>query len=382
MYAGVQTYLDKQFTKLQKGYRLQTGISIASDQHHLQDSQFVVIAFLNGIRYQSANHTTNPHYLTFTFTEQYLQKSAIVLLFDGCAVGDIISLTFSYVVYPPNVVKFGSYGGTINEYEFKGRSAKNIQYLFAQYNFIALYGLSGLKTSKRNESGFSLQTELTQNYTMTYQINEWEIIKSLEITYIVMGVMPSAICQKASQCQSTAQIYIYQTSCVSACPNNTKPMSFIDGAIECQECPPNQTYSSKTNSCQCMQGYALDNHKNCIAAPRNQLAGVTHSRSSRVDQLDKQPTLPSLQNCLTLDSIQQSNKNLFVKLKGSGVVLSDRGSNDRNFIRIVFEEGKAANSYYCNRCSVESEYYQCLLLFATNVPRGSFSLRFQSTLSK
>ena len=117
-------------------------------------------------------------------------------MFDGCTVGDIISLTFSYIVYAPNVVKFGSYGGTIDEYEFKGRSAKNIQYLFAQYNFIALYGLSGLKTSQRNESGFSLQTELTQNYTMAYQINEWEIIKSLEITYIVMGVMPSAICQK------------------------------------------------------------------------------------------------------------------------------------------------------------------------------------------
>lgn len=83
-----------------------------------------------------------------------------------------------------------------------------------------------------------------------------------------------------------------------------------------------------------------------------------------------------------MDTIQQSNKNLFVKLKASAVVLGDQRSNDKNFIRIVFEDGsKAANSYYCNRCIVESEYYECLLLFAANVPRGSFSMRFQSTLS-
>lgn len=51
---------------------MQSGISISSEQQNIKDSEFVVMAYLNGIRYRSVNDSTNGHHLSFAFTEQYL----------------------------------------------------------------------------------------------------------------------------------------------------------------------------------------------------------------------------------------------------------------------------------------------------------------------
>lgn len=86
------------------------------------------------------------------------------------------------------------------------------------------------------------------------------------------------------------------------------------------------------------------------------------------------------EKCLTLDSIQQSNKNIFVTLRASPSVSSDKHSNESGFLRISFPSGRGANSYYCNQCAQDGSLYECLLLFASGVPRDLFSMLFECSI--
>ena len=108
---------------------------------------------------------------------------------------------------------------------------------------------------------------------------------------------------------------------------------------------------------------------------------MTNARASNQDTLDggsPPPTaVAAAKNCLALDTIQQSKKNIFVTLKASSAVAVDKHSSESGFIRISFPSGRGANSYYCNQSSEDGTRYECLLLFASGVPREVFSMLFE-----
>ena len=108
--------------------------------------------------------------------------------------------------------------------------------------------------------------------------------------------------------------------------------------------------------------------------------GIAYSRYNQGDILggDNLSTLsPSFmpKNCLQMTDIQQSNRNVFITLQASPEVYQAKDSDEPGFIDIVFPNISVPVSYYCNRCTRDKTIFECLLLFASGLPSGMFSMQ-------
>lgn len=125
----------------------------------------------------------------------------------------------------------------------------------------------------------------------------------------------------------------------------------------------------------------MDANRTCRKTNINIGLAVTNAKTSAQDTLSDDVPTNRMKDCLTLQSIQQSNKNIFVTLKASPSVTQDQKSAEAGFMKISFSDGRGASSYYCNQCHDDKTAYDCLLLFASGVPRELFTMRFECSVS-
>lgn len=369
----IETYTDQQFSRTNQSYRVVTSLDRSR-----KSGQAVAVAFLLGLRYKRGEGQESSHSLSFSLVSQTVDQNQLTIQFESESPVSIESVTLSFVVYEPSQVNFGSYGGTVAEANLQGAVRKNLRYLFPNLHSYCLFGLSALTSSDKAEDSITYNSSVSGYYDLSVSVEEWEQLAFFEITYLVAGMMPAQICSTVKECQAEGLTYIHGEECVSVCPASSRVVKYADGAVECQECPPNQLYSYITNRCECRSGFSQAKTGGC-EEDRVPLA-VTNARASNQDTLDgdsSPPPTAAAKNCLTLDTIQQSNKNIFVTLKASPAVSVDKHSSESEFIRISFPSGRGANSYYCNQCSQDGTLYECLLLFASGVPKEVFSMLFE-----
>ena len=53
----------------------------------------------------------------------------------------------------------------------------------------------------------------------------------MEISYVIIGVLPGQICGGVAACQTSQNISVYEDQCVKDCPVDTKKVSYIDGGV-------------------------------------------------------------------------------------------------------------------------------------------------------
>lgn len=144
---------------------------------------------------------------------------------------------------------FASYGGTIAEDNLQGTINKNLHYIFPNHYSYSLFGLSALTSSENPEDTITFFSFLSDYYDFSASVEEWELLKTVEVTYLVAGMLPGQICREVEECKQAGLTYIHENECVSICPASSRVVKYIDGAVECQECPQNQLFSYITNQC-------------------------------------------------------------------------------------------------------------------------------------
>lgn len=157
------------------------------------------MVFLNGIRHEF-NDNLN-HKLSFAIKSQFIKSTQLILHFKVDKSNSTLkSVTLAYIVYVPQNMAFGSYGGIINDINFKSKKSQNIKYILANANFISMYGISSIITSNLKDSSFTFSSDLSQTFSLNYSIQDWELLQVIEISYIAIGQMPSLLCLKNNVC--------------------------------------------------------------------------------------------------------------------------------------------------------------------------------------
>ena len=181
-----------------------------------------------------------------------------------------------------------SYGGVTSEVH----SGKNLGYILPQYHFTALYGLSALvPASKPSAIGYKFHFQLAPDYTLTPDTHS--SLEYAEVSYIIIGKATRQLCKDQPVCQQTQQIYLHREQCVTACPASTKPVTHLEGGIECQDCPVNAVYDSQKDECACKPGFSQGTKGECIPVAQNSQAIFSML-----------PKADALGNCLKLVEVQ------------------------------------------------------------------------------
>lgn len=115
MEIGAQTFIADQISTSNNSYLITNILNMNSVK---DPAKYAVLVFLNGIRYNTDNQTTNNHRLSFTLLSQYLSYNSLMIEFTCLEALPVYSLTLSYIVYIPEEVSFESYGGVINNVNF------------------------------------------------------------------------------------------------------------------------------------------------------------------------------------------------------------------------------------------------------------------------
>ena len=211
----------------------------------------MAVAYVLGLRYKREEGLTSSHRLSFGLVSQKVDQNQLTIQFESQSPASIESVTLSFVVYEPSQVSFGSYGGTLAEASLQGIVLKNIHYLFPNRHSYRLFGLSALTSLDGAEDSITYNSSLSEYYDLSVSVEEWEQLAFFEVTYLVAGVMPAQICKEVGDCQAEGLAYIHEEECVSVCPASSRVVKYVDGAVECQECPQNQLFSYITDRCEC-----------------------------------------------------------------------------------------------------------------------------------
>lgn len=204
---------------------------------------------------------------------------------------------------------------------------------------------------------------------MAYGVNSYNFVDNLEITYIIIGQNPANLCLRNTQCQQSLSFNVQGGSCVSSCPSSSKVVTFVDGSVECVPCAANMLYSNITKKCICAAGYVLQSKGVCTLDV--QASGVSNARISSGDSLDS----PATSECFKIVNTQQNNKNLFLTIQASNVVLQDPQSINKNYVQLTFPDSLTqASSFYCSISDQDVTQYNCLLLYTLGIPTKPFSI--------
>jgi hypothetical protein len=132
----------------------------------------------------------------------------------------------------------------------------------------------------------------------------------------------------------------------------------------------------------------LDTKNHCVSSNLTSKT-TSHANSAPIETLNssipskvEQSVFNDSEECLKLIKLQSNNRNIYITLEASSSILSAANSLNKNFIKIAFADAATtATTYYCSKDNSNVKQYNCLLLYATGVPKIAFNINVKCAIT-